>query len=149
MARDDLGGDEAFLRRLVREERRPDDVADRKHVRVRRAQLAIHLDVPSRCELDARPVDVQLVRVRPPADGDEDAVGASSDEALGGQDVDDRLVFVHAPSARSEERRVGKECSLLCRSWWSPYPQKKKQRTDTRSRCLLSAPLKPEACAMQ
>ena len=24
-------------------------------------------------------------------------------------------------SARSEERRVGKECSLTCRSRWSPY----------------------------
>ena len=24
-------------------------------------------------------------------------------------------------SFRSEERRVGKECSLLCRSRWSPY----------------------------
>ena len=24
-------------------------------------------------------------------------------------------------SARSEERRVGKECALLCRSRWSPY----------------------------
>ena len=23
--------------------------------------------------------------------------------------------------ARSEERRVGKECGLLCRSRWSPY----------------------------
>ena len=22
---------------------------------------------------------------------------------------------------RSEERRVGKECLRLCRSWWSPY----------------------------
>ena len=28
---------------------------------------------------------------------------------------------VEARSARSEERRVGKECSLLCRSRWSPY----------------------------
>src|SRR6187399_2178237 len=27
---------------------------------------------------------------------------------------------------RSEERRVGKECSLLCRSRWSPYHYKKK-----------------------
>ena len=27
---------------------------------------------------------------------------------------------VHLPS-RSEERRVGKECSLTCRSRWSPY----------------------------
>ena len=25
------------------------------------------------------------------------------------------------PEGRSEERRVGKECSLLCRSRWSPY----------------------------
>ena len=24
-------------------------------------------------------------------------------------------------AARSEERRVGKECGLLCRSRWSPY----------------------------
>ena len=24
-------------------------------------------------------------------------------------------------SSRSEERRVGKECALLCRSRWSPY----------------------------
>ena len=29
-------------------------------------------------------------------------------------DVDD-------DAARSEERRVGKECPLLCRSRWSPY----------------------------
>src|SRR5213079_3457033 len=27
---------------------------------------------------------------------------------------------------RSEERRVGKECRLLCRSRWSPYDYKKK-----------------------
>ena len=26
-----------------------------------------------------------------------------------------------ARTARSEERRVGKECGLLCRSRWSPY----------------------------
>src|SRR5213083_1909970 len=30
-------------------------------------------------------------------------------------------VTTTAPTARSEERRVGKECSLLCRSRWSPY----------------------------
>src|SRR5213083_2816082 len=28
---------------------------------------------------------------------------------------------------RSEERRVGKECSLLCRSRWWPYHEKKKE----------------------
>src|SRR5213596_4093120 len=27
---------------------------------------------------------------------------------------------------RSEERRVGKECTVLCRSRWSPYHYKKK-----------------------
>src|SRR3546814_6842327 len=27
-----------------------------------------------------------------------------------------------APSKRSEERRVGKECVSTCRSRWSPYP---------------------------
>ena len=30
-----------------------------------------------------------------------------------------RVVFVR--NMRSEERRVGKECGLLCRSRWSPY----------------------------
>src|SRR3546814_14892961 len=31
--------------------------------------------------------------------------------------------------ARSEERRVGKECVSTCRSRWSPYPYKKKHST--------------------
>src|SRR3546814_6928897 len=30
------------------------------------------------------------------------------------------------PLARSEERRVGKECVSTCRSRWSPYHEKKK-----------------------
>src|SRR5213075_3327857 len=30
---------------------------------------------------------------------------------------------------RSEERRVGKECALLCRSRWSPHHYKKKRTT--------------------
>src|SRR3546814_14992605 len=30
--------------------------------------------------------------------------------------------------ARSEERRVGKECVSTCRSRWSPYPDKKTQK---------------------
>src|SRR3546814_14611203 len=29
-----------------------------------------------------------------------------------------------APSARSEERRYGKECVRTCRYWWPPYPYK-------------------------
>ena len=31
------------------------------------------------------------------------------------------LVRIDAVAIRSEERRVGKECALLCRSRWSPY----------------------------
>ena len=30
-------------------------------------------------------------------------------------------VFVPEGGSRSEERRVGKECAILCRSRWSPY----------------------------
>src|SRR3546814_20180478 len=33
-----------------------------------------------------------------------------------------------SPEDRSEESRVGKECVSTCRSRWSPYPEKKKQR---------------------
>src|SRR3546814_19450583 len=34
------------------------------------------------------------------------------------------------PGARSEERRVGKECVSTCRSRWSPYHSKKKRNLD-------------------
>src|SRR3546814_21141728 len=33
---------------------------------------------------------------------------------------------------RSEERRVGKECVSTCRSRWSPYHSKKKNKTNIR-----------------
>src|SRR3546814_12886431 len=33
------------------------------------------------------------------------------------------------PTARSEERRVGKECVSTCRSRWWPYHEKKKKHT--------------------
>src|SRR3546814_20036520 len=36
------------------------------------------------------------------------------------------------PVARSEERRVGKECVSTCRSRWSPYHYKKKQTNTQR-----------------
>src|SRR3546814_18599765 len=32
---------------------------------------------------------------------------------------------IDGAKARSEERRVGKECVSACRSRWSPYPQNK------------------------
>src|SRR3546814_16808536 len=31
-------------------------------------------------------------------------------------------------STRSEERRGGKECVSTCRSWWTPYHEKKKKK---------------------
>ena len=37
--------------------------------------------------------------------------------ALGG----DNISLIEDDEARSEERRVGKECSEPCRSRWSPY----------------------------
>src|SRR3546814_13998752 len=44
-----------------------------------------------------------------------------------------RLVLgkVGNAEARSEERRVGKECVSTCRSRWSPYHYKKKQKKNT------------------
>ena len=44
---------------------------------------------------------------------------------LHAQDALGDVVFVELPelgrSYRSEERRVGKECAVRCRSRWSPY----------------------------
>ena len=38
-----------------------------------------------------------------------------------GDELDQLGAFLDAYAVRSEERRVGKECSLTCRSRWSPY----------------------------
>ena len=35
--------------------------------------------------------------------------------------IDERIEIQQHINERSEERRVGKECALLCRSRWSPY----------------------------
>src|SRR3546814_11295936 len=42
-------------------------------------------------------------------------------------DVDQRM---HRLDGRSEERRVGKECVSTCRSRWSPYREKKKNKAN-------------------
>src|SRR5439155_1663763 len=47
----------------------------------------------------ARPVGIGVDLVESPGAGGEATVGASSDQACRGRDVDDGLVFVHAPSA--------------------------------------------------
>src|SRR3546814_12715990 len=40
--------------------------------------------------------------------------------------------------ARSEERRVGKECVSTCRSRWSPYHLQKKEQNDVYKRSSLA-----------
>src|SRR3546814_14527508 len=54
-----------------------------------------------------------------------------SDPALPPPDISDAGVGAAVPeTARSEERRVGKECVSTCRSRWSPY-HKKTNNTST------------------
>ena len=48
-------------------------------------------------------------------------VDAEALDAPRGQAWTIRQIVEHVAGVRSEERRVGKECSLLCRSRWSPY----------------------------
>src|SRR3989442_8563486 len=64
MTRDHLGGRDTFFRRLMRQEWRADDIPDREDVGVRRAQLAIYLDVSTRTELHASDFRMEIVRVR-------------------------------------------------------------------------------------
>src|SRR3546814_16099891 len=45
----------------------------------------------------------------------------------GGNLLARRIAAVMQGVARSEERRVGKECVSTCRSRWSPYHYKKKK----------------------
>src|SRR6056297_4077632 len=40
---------------------------------------------------------------------------------------------VRARQARSEERRVGKECVSTCRSWWSACHEKKEKKKRTKN----------------
>src|SRR3546814_19172413 len=63
----------------------------------------------------------------------------TSDDVLGG--IRSIVKFGRAddyyeklPATRSEERRVGKECVSTCRSRWSPYHYKKKQKSNNTTR---------------
>src|SRR3546814_14884451 len=60
----------------------------------------------------SHPVDRRLLSVTGPSD---------AAERVGGHIIVERQV-------RSEERRVGTEWVSTCRSWWSPYPKKKKYK---------------------
>ena len=59
-----------------------------------------------------------LAEIAPRAPGFGIAGAGSAAVAAPGTTKDDKPL---AAPARSEERRVGKECSLTCRSRWSPY----------------------------
>src|SRR3546814_20299494 len=45
---------------------------------------------------------------------------------------------------RSEERRVGKECVSTCRSRWSPYHSKKKNKSISRTHINIKTRVKME-----
>ena len=55
----------------------------------------------------------------------EDVVGSKPSwvqgEAESGKDEESERTLGLGSSAGSEERRVGKECEVPCRSRWSPY----------------------------
>src|SRR3546814_16183029 len=48
-----------------------------------------------------------------------------------------------SPNSRSEERRVGKECVSTCRSRWSPYNYKKKNKSNNLLYKVQSTVLNP------
>src|SRR3546814_15648901 len=50
-------------------------------------------------------------------------------ELFAGADYELQRLHGMGEGARSEERRVGKECVSTCRSRWSPYHEKKKHKT--------------------
>ena len=47
--------------------------------------------------------------------------GNSRIVAVGSRSAESAQRFIDECQARSEERRVGKECTSWCRSRWSPY----------------------------
>src|SRR3546814_14144006 len=49
-------------------------------------------------------------------------------KAMLDQPIIDAVMLIVGVVARTEERRVGKECVSTCRSRWSPYHSKKKKR---------------------
>ena len=64
--------------------------------------------VPGAAQLDGKPGDVLLARL-------EEA------KQLRDKGYAPLIITVGAGAPRSEERRVGKECTIQCRSRWSPY----------------------------
>src|SRR3546814_15208492 len=69
--------------------------------------------------------DAAALRTKAVRDGDHYVVTGTKQFISGGGENDLYVVMVRT---RSEERRVGTECVSTCRSRWSPYHTKKKNR---------------------
>src|SRR5690606_25162440 len=70
-----LGRYQALLHRLVRQQRRPGDIADSVDVRQARLHVVVDdLDVAALVDLDADLLETQVAAVGAPADGHQDAV---------------------------------------------------------------------------
>src|SRR3546814_12878731 len=65
------------------------------------------------------------------SDGDTIVMWSSAQDGYAGPELVDFLPesLVAQWTKSSEERRVGKECVSTCRSRWSPYHEKKKNRS--------------------
>src|SRR3546814_3515597 len=70
---------------------------------------------------------VIVARDRPGVDQHLEAVHSGSFPS--GHAANALITYVAIALLRSEERRVGKECVSTCRSRWSPYHEKKKNKT--------------------
>src|SRR3546814_20804044 len=78
-------------------------LSERAHPRIDEPFLAIDQVVALAC----RHAEIEGIDERPGGDLRVDVAGVAQEEAV---------------TARSEERRVGKECVSTCRSRWSPSP---------------------------
>ena len=93
---------------------------------VSRRLVGIDLGIASRHSVRVLEADGQVV-CRSSCVPTVESLTAVERSALAGAPEGTRLAVVFEPTGpawmpiRSEERRVGKECSLLCRSRWSPY----------------------------
>ncbi len=73
-ARDAIGDGDALLLALVRKHRSANAISDRPDLRGARAAVVVDLDESALVEHDARALGEQILRERPPADRDDQAV---------------------------------------------------------------------------
>src|SRR3546814_13750811 len=88
---------------------------------------------------DSRPLMIETVELDPPGAGEllvkVRAAGlCHSDLSVIDGSRPRVMPMVLGHEARSEERRVGKECVSTCRSRWSTYHQKKKRKQSNQQR---------------